>query len=358
MIESKVQQKLIRVTGYNIIENELVPEDLKSYCCSVSIARENTNAHEENVVHKSGVKLKVSIANILKYDIIIGTCSSLGALMYKKIGEDIITHVFFDEAGQLSEPDALIPLTYLSRQNGQIVLAGDPEQLGPVILSSYATKFGLSKSLLRRLMQLDVYKRDVLNKQFDPRLVTQLVRNYRSIPSIMTVYSQIFYENTLINMINDANCPELQLLAKVQDALPVNNFYKGEAPTIGLHFVPVNGTNRQEINSPSWHNHIEVNVISRVLTKLLAFGVNPDDIGIISPYQLQVRHLKEMIRKNNLKVEPKVGSVEEFQGMERKIILISTVRTSLSEDKRLNIGFIGQPERVNVAISRARSIIP
>ena len=42
----------------------------------------------------------------------------------------------------------------LDHNHGQLILAGDPKQLGPVLRSPIALKFGLQTSLLERLMLL------------------------------------------------------------------------------------------------------------------------------------------------------------------------------------------------------------
>ena len=55
------------------------------------------------------------------------------------------THVFIDEAGQATEPESIIPLAGVLSRSGQVVLAGDPRQLGPVIYSDVAAQYGLER---------------------------------------------------------------------------------------------------------------------------------------------------------------------------------------------------------------------
>lgn len=55
--------------------------------------------------------------------------------------------------------------------------------------------------------------------------------------------------------------------------------------------------------------------------------------------------------------DTKVGTVEDFQGLERKVVIISTVRTCTGVaaiDVIRRLGFIQCPKRINVALSRAR----
>lgn len=85
-------------------------------------------------------------------------------------------------------------------------------------------------------------------------------------------------------------------------------------------------------------------------------GIKESDIGIITPYSLQVKVLKQLFDKQ-CENSISIGTVEEFQGQERLIILLSTVRTCRENailDIKRRLGFICCPKRLNVAISRAR----
>lgn len=70
---------------------------------------------------------------------------------------------------------------------------------------------------------------------------------------------------------------------------------------------------------------------------------------------MQVKNLKRIINDSMPDSDLKVGSVEEFQGQERDIILISTVRTNrnlVAIDQKFGLGFLQCAKRMNVAISR------
>lgn len=60
-------------------------------------------------------------------------------------------------------------------QTFQVVLAGDPQQLGPVLMSKFSKMFGLELSFLERLIHTDLYQRDedkfADHGAYDPLLV-------------------------------------------------------------------------------------------------------------------------------------------------------------------------------------------
>ena len=56
------------------------------------------------------------------------------------------THIFIDEAGHAVEPETLIAISGIMEVNsGQVVLAGDPKQLGPILRSPFTIKYGLGE---------------------------------------------------------------------------------------------------------------------------------------------------------------------------------------------------------------------
>ncbi|MPC69617.1 putative helicase mov-10-B.1 [Portunus trituberculatus] len=114
-----------------------------------------------------------------------------------------ITHVFLDECGHSMEPEALVPLSGLVGRDTQVVLAGDPHQLGPVIrnpqcFSSYSLfkNCGLDKSYLERVMESAPYQPQP-GQGFNAQVVTKLLNNYRSHAAILKEPNDIFYNSEL-----------------------------------------------------------------------------------------------------------------------------------------------------------------
>ena len=117
----------------------------------------------------------------VRHRIVIATCATAGTMYALGLKHGHFTHVFIDEAGQATEPESLVPIGLLrcDSKPGQIILAGDPKQLGPVLMSQYSALYGLSLSLLERLSLNQLYARNESENgsiHYNPKLLTKLVR--------------------------------------------------------------------------------------------------------------------------------------------------------------------------------------
>uniref|UniRef100_A0A8C3G594 RNA helicase n=1 Tax=Cyclopterus lumpus TaxID=8103 RepID=A0A8C3G594_CYCLU len=300
---------------------------------------------------------------LMKYSIVVTTMVTAGRLVSGGIPVGHFTHVFLDEGGHAVEPECVIPIAgLLSAENGQLVVAGDPKQLGPILRSPFSLQYGLGLSLLERLMKHNtLYQKSTDSGHFDTRFVTKLLRNYRSHAAILKIPNELFYEN------------ELQVFADQWERDTYCNWEHLPKKGFPLIFHGVMGKDEREANSPSFFNVSEIEVLVDYLTKLMDTQgkeglpkLSAKDIGIIAPYRKQVEKIQKALqsvsplkRWSDLK-ELKVGSVEEFQGQERKIIMVSTVRSSINYvkmDNDFNIGFLSNEKRFNVALTRARSLL-
>jgi len=218
----------------------------------------------------------------------------------------------------------------------------------------FRTQNGLSVSLLERLMTTcSLYERK--DSTYDKRYITKLINNYRSHEKILEVPNQLFYDGELKAVGDEMKTNFLCQWA----GLPQKRF-----PII---FHGVLGKDEREEKSPSFFNRSEATIVMNYVRNLLeerSLGIKPSEIGIISPYKQQVKKLRQCLAaekgKGDLRKEIRVGSVEEFQGTESPIIIISTVRSSeeyLKMDAEFKLGFLKNPKRFNVAITRAKALL-
>jgi len=97
-------------------------------------------------------------------------------------------------------------------------------------------------------------------------------------------------------------------------------------------FWGVRGEDFREEESASFYNLFECQKVVEIVELLLnSKSVQPpvtlNDIGVVTPFFKQVRMIRNHLRSakhHNVRV----GSVEDYQGQEEKIIIISTVRSS------------------------------
>ncbi|GAA6062911.1 hypothetical protein JCM10212_004360 [Sporobolomyces blumeae] len=285
------------------------------------------------------------VEDLVKYDVVVSTCISASILGGIGLKKGHFSHIFIDEAGQATEPEAFLPLS-LAADSTSAILAGDPKQLGPIIRSPVSVAMGLGTSLLERLMMTAEYDdKDVSRRGLT---YTKLVLNYRSHPKLLKVPNHEFYAN------------ELQACASrnVTDVLKRWEGWPNKAFPIIFHSVA--GQDEREGQSPSFFNVSEISIVRDYVERLKGsrkVSVVDSDIGVIAPYAAQCKRLRIALKQQQ---HPKltIGSVEQFQGSERSIILISTVRSNsefLANDKRFALGFLSHEKRFNVAITRPQA---
>ncbi|KAJ3091711.1 hypothetical protein HK102_013708 [Quaeritorhiza haematococci] len=364
---------------------------------------------------------------MMRYTVVVSTCVSSGLIYALGVPKGHFTHFFVDECGQATEPELWVGLAGLIDPKGQtqVVLAGDPKQLGPILRSPIAKKFGLEKSFLERLCDMPLYRRcSILDAISDsdsdsdassdfmsnaayknPHLITKLVRNYRSHPAIFEISNRLFYDGELVaaadqtmrNSFVDweelpANTPTRVAVDKGRggrwserkrgtasifvDALrnvgsvrassssssstnarSIRNVHPDDAFPILFHGV--RGKDERDASSPSWYNTDEIKIVKKYVDLLTTdpryrrFGVKPEQIGVIAPYRRQVQKLQKALGCVG-------GSGIKVASQERRIIIISTVRSSssyISHDLVHNLGFLRNPKHFNVAITRAKALL-
>ena len=123
-----------------------------------------------------------------------------------------------------------------------------------------------------------------------------------------------------------------------------------------MMFWSQTGQEEMSASGTSFLNRAEASAVEKCVTHLLNAGVSPDQIGVVTPYEGQrayvVQHMTRVgVLHPQLYKDIQVASVDSFQGKEKDFIIMTCVRSN----EKSGIGFLSDPRRLNVAITRARS---
>ncbi len=218
-----------------------------------------------------------------------------------------------DEASQIWEP----AIWLLAQRVRRLILAGDPMQLGPVVKSQEPI---LERSLLARLVDEGFHF---------PMLTTQ----YR-----------------MHRVINGAVSPTYKggLIAHDSVADRVVDVVAAPWTDIPLRFVDTAGMGHDEEREDGHglHNPGEVDIVARVIDDLVAAGLGPERIAVVTPYAAQLARVRARFPG------VQAGTVNAFQGREADVVIASFVRSNAVQE----LGFVADPRRLNVTVSRARRL--
>ena len=306
--------------------------------------------------------------------------------------------IIMDEASKATPPELALPVLYGKKS----IIVGDHRQLPPMIdgeeirdlLISIGEK-ELAKTLSQKEFEISQFER--LFENIDESIKETFDTQYRMHPAINEVIAQ-FYEDD----------------GGLKCGLPLeetyhNSFENWDSRYHGLkfkdlitpetHIIWIDVTTPEIKDGTSRVNFGEIVAIDNILTVLKnSDGKNEFDnwltnqsqeekqIGLISFYGKQINLIEKMLSKNHndlFKGKGKendknnlirLSTVDRFQGMEKNIIIVSMVRSNkiassqhqqpdfelyenLGYPKQESLGFAESPNRLNVALSRARRLL-
>ncbi len=102
-----------------------------------------------------------------------------------------------------------------------------------------------------------------------------------------------------------------------------------------------------------YFNPIQANRIATLIQFLVTLDYPIAQIAVVTPFRKQVIEIKRCLNNLGLREFPIIDTVERVQGITVDIIIYSVCTTNAIEDLDRN-SFIFSPNRINVAISRAR----
>ena len=285
------------------------------------------------------------------------------------------SHILFDESCQSLEAEALIPLCLVGSDTS-VIVAGDHLQLGAEVHSGVAVALGLKTSWQERLLRTDIYKASLARTanvdgnssssassnqsgSNNSCVAIQLNKNYRSHKNLLAISSALFYDGSLRAFASPRVTDSLVGL----ELLPNRHNFP-------LLFYGVVGEDIYEESFSSFSNPTEASAVVKIIQQLLhnkkVPGITTNDIGVIgqrttlkerkhasddllctralglmrsprlcclccvsgvclsAPYRKHVIVLRQLLRACGLG-QIRVGSVDDNQGREEKIMVISTV---------------------------------
>jgi superfamily I DNA and/or RNA helicase len=309
--------------------------------------------------------------------------SDFRALNETRISFDV---VITDEASKATPPELALPVVY----GKKAIIVGDHRQLPPMIdgedirdvLNAIGEK-KLAETLGQKDFEISQFQR--LFEKIDSSIKGTFDTQYRMHPAINDVIAQFYKED-----------------GGLKCGLPLdesyhNSFDKWDSRYHGLSFKnivsPETHTIWIDVSTPeiqdgtSRVNFGEIEAIDSVL-KILQHAdgkkeldnwltdqsIEEKQIGLISFYGKQIFHLNKMLREKHQNLPFRLSTVDRFQGMERNIIIVSMVRSNkiasypgqepdfekyieYGYPKQESLGFAEFPNRLNVALSRARRLL-
>lgn len=305
-------------------------------------------------------------------NLVAATCSICGSRDFMESYSDMFggnerSDMFFDvvimdEASKATPLEMAVPLVL----GKKIIVIGDHKQLPPMMdentIDSALEKIG-KKDIAEKIQKAESQFKRLFEAAAKVRktIVATLDTQYRMHEQIMNTIKQFYQEELAATgglkcgITDTMDIPDLTNKGSRWHGITINPIIQPST-----HAVWIDVHTPETYLNPGYKNEGELKAIDLVLKALQqAEGYSefvnaqqkPEDreIGIITFYSAQSREIKKKYKGKNYRMDV----VDRFQGMERNIIIVSTVRSN----PKNNIGFAKEIERINVAFSRARRLL-
>ena len=252
---------------------------------------------------------------VIRQSTVVGMTTS-GAARYHSVLQRVAPKiVVIEEAAEVMEAHII---TSLSKNTKHTILIGDHKQLRPkATVYELAQKYNLEVSLFERM---------VINSMDCKRLSIQ----HRMRPEIAALTKRI-YDHEITDHGSVCHFPDISGVCH------------------NLFFIDHSQMETRIEYLQSYSNDHEADFTVALCNYLLLQGYERKKITVLTMYTGQLLLLQEKMPKRKFG-GVKVCAVDNFQGEENDIILLSLVRSN--EEGR--IGFLGESNRICVALSRAR----
>jgi len=302
---------------------------------------------------------------------------NLGELDLRKQGIDV---VIIDEVSKSSFIELLIPILY----GKTVILVGDHRQLPPMYeYRNFRDEDyeGLDPDIINPTINkryTEMYENSYFKMLFEKvpnDYKIMLTKQYRSHEHIMNVFNHFYNKNLELGDVAQNSHKKHYLNVEGNQRLIIEQDKH-------IYFIDSKDYESRSEDSTSIQNKGEADIVIELLKKIdEAYQKNKDfnprvnknlridermSIGVICTYGDQAQLIKQKRKSNNLtnfksfneNSDSKliVSTVDDFQGDERDIIIVSMVRNP-REPGKSNPGFITAYQRINVAFSRARRLL-
>jgi hypothetical protein len=310
-------------------------------------------------------------------NLVAATCSICGSKQLQEIyallfgnNENAFDVVIMDEASKATPLEMSVPMVW----GKKIIIIGDHKQLPPMMNEDNivtSLKKANQKVLAETIESFQESQFEILFRsafKLKPSIVATLDTQYRMHKQIMNTvghfYSEELEEGLKCGLADeDMDNERYNARGSRYHGLTLPGFIDPQTHAI---WVDVDEYESQPSGSTSYINNGELNAIRTVIKalqkadgfqKFMDSQEKPEDkeIGIITFYGAQYGKIKEMYKEGKIdkSLPCRINVVDKFQGMERNIIIISTVRSN----KEHRYGFAEDIRRINVGFSRARRLL-